>query len=122
MNEEFGIRNAEFSEEPPVDLSALNVDAERRAQRITASVLSRIERARTEPDVLASIELVLARWAVPVTLAAAASLAFLLFTRPNPEGEVFAAFVLSRGPAAGWIASGRAPDVAEVTTMIGGSR
>jgi hypothetical protein len=111
MNEDF--------DEPPVDLSPLDIDAEHRTQRIAARVSSRIERARTDPGVLPGIERVLARWAVPATLAAAASLAFVLLTKPQHEGDVFAAFVLSRGPAAGWIASGQAPDVAEVTTMIG---
>jgi hypothetical protein len=106
-------------EEPPVDLSALNIDAEQRAQRIAARVSSRIESARTEPGDLTAIELVLARWAVPATLAAAASLAFVLLTRSQREDEPFAAIVLSRGPAAAWVASGRVPDVAEVATIIG---
>ena len=107
-------------DEPPVDLSAFNSDAARRAQRIAARVSSRIESARTEPGVVSGIELVLARWAVPATLAAAASLAFVLFTKTQPEADVFAAFVLPRGPAAAWVASGRVPEVAEVTTIIGG--
>jgi hypothetical protein len=112
MNEEF--------DEAPVNLSALNIDAERRAQRISARVSSRIESSRAEPGILTGLELALARWAVPVSLAAAASFAFVLLTRTRQEGEAFAALVLPRGPAAAWIASGRVPDVAEVTTMIGG--
>lgn len=105
-------------DELPVDLSALNIDAERRAQRIGARVSSRIRSAGTDPGMLTGIELVLARWAFPATLAAAASLAFVLF--PKHEAEAFAAFVLPRGPAAAWVVSGLTPDVAEVTAMIGG--
>ena len=111
MNEEF--------DEPRIDLSALDIDADRRAGRIVELVSSRIASARTEPGLVTSIELVLARWAVPATLAAAASLAFVLLPKTTREADVFAALVLPRGPAAAWVASGRIPDVEEVTTIIG---
>jgi hypothetical protein len=112
MNEEF--------DEAPVNLSALNLDTEWRAKRIAARVSSRIERVGAEPAAVNGIEIVLARWAIPVSLAAAASLAFVLLTRARHEGEAFAALVLPRGPAAAWVASGQVPEVTEVTTMIGG--
>jgi len=105
-------------DEPPVNLSALSHDADRRATRVTRGVAQRIARARHGPGVIEN----LARWAIPLTLAAAASLAVVLFPRNESHSDAFAAFVIPGRPAAEWIITGESPDVAEVVAMVGDTR
>jgi hypothetical protein len=113
MNERF--------DEPPIDLSTLAPDAQLRAQRIVSVVIQRVT-AEREADLREGIKRALARLAVPALFAAAASLAVVLVSEDKPGGDAFAAFVVPRGPAAAWVATGRSPDVAEVMTLTEGRR
>ena len=99
--------------EPPLDLSALRGDAEMRARRIVAGVSQRIGRDRARDGV----ERMLARWASPAALAAAASAAAVLLPNHKREPDAFAAFVVPAGPAAVWVAKGGAPNMAAVANF-----
>jgi|SRR5215510_3498441 len=105
---------ADRFDEPAVNLSPLERDTAVRARRIQAALARRI--------LAETVRQTLARWAVPALVAAAASLAVVAGGSTRLGGDAFAAFVVPRGPAAGWVISGRPPDVAEVVAMLGDGR
>src|SRR5262245_36465199 len=97
---------AELFDESPVDLGPLERDLRRRANRVTAALARRVVRDRAQQ--------ILARWAMPALIAAAASIAVAFIGQERSRGEALAAFVLPRGPEAVWVTWGRPPDLAEV--------
>ena len=105
---------AERFDEAPVDLGPLERDTRRRASRITTALARRIARDRAQQ--------ILARWALPALIAAAASIAVVFIGHGRSRGEALAAFVLPRGPEAAWVTWGRPPDLAEVVTIAGSGR
>lgn len=70
-----------MNDEEPVDLSAMSADLTARADRVTARLAERMAAYRASGDV----RRVLSRWALPAMLAAAASVGWLLASRPAPE-------------------------------------
>lgn len=106
----------------PVDLSPLSYEASRRADRIVHRVTARVGQERTTRHLVPSATDVLARWSIPLTLAAAAGIAFLLITQDKSDADAFAAFVIPGQPAAAWVTTGQPPDINEVVAMVGGPR
>jgi hypothetical protein len=102
------------SEDPPVDLTPLTDHARWRAGRIESRVMQQIAASY-------SVRARLAGAALPALLAAAASVAVLLLTRPREaEPDRFALLVVGPGPARSWVTLNRAPDLQEVRAMLGG--
>lgn len=108
-------------EERPVDLGPFRVDARLRAERVSTRVMDRI--AKTPRTIRSAVLDRLAVAAVPVLLAAVLMIAVVLITREREsEPDRFAALVLEPGPARGWIALNRAPELGELVAMMGGAR
>jgi hypothetical protein len=106
------------SSDDRVDLEALRDDTAVRAARITARVMERVAQRRSLWD---GVRQRLASLAVPVGLAAAASLAAILGSdRPAPTPpDPFAVAVMGRGPVTRWVALNERPDLAELIAVVG---
>ncbi len=104
-------------DETPVDLEVLRAELDRRAGRVAARVAMRV--AATGSPAGSAVRARLARLAIPALAAAAAGIVLLLEARPRTGPiEPFAALVVRPGPARGWIAASRAPDLEEITVML----
>jgi hypothetical protein len=115
------------SSDDPVDLTSLHDDVTRRAARVTARVVARMAAARRaqtrRSELVSGVRRRLARLAIPLMLAAAASLAAVLATgNTRPRPEPFAVAVLGRGPVTRWVALDRRPGIPEVVVMAGSLR
>ena len=112
----------------PADLTPLHDDVTRRAARVTARVVARMAAARRaqtrRSELVNGVRRRLARLAIPLMLAAAASLAAVLATgKTQPRRlEPFAVAVLGRGPVTWWVALDRRPGIPEVVVMAGSLR
>jgi hypothetical protein len=103
--------------EDPIDLTPLARDAALRASRVAARVAARV---RAERDGWGGVRTRLARVALPVSLAAAASLAAIALSarRKARDPERFAVVVLGAGPAARWVATDRRPEISELMALV----
>jgi hypothetical protein len=101
-------------DEAPVDLAPLERDMQLRTQRLTTALARRVLRD--------SARNALGRWAAAAWLAAAASVAAVFIGHDQPTNDAFAAFVIPHQPAAGWVAAGRPPDLAEVLIVASSGR
>lgn len=105
-------------EDRPLDLSPLGDDADARARRVVEVVAARI--ARDRAGVLGDVGRRLARYAIPATLAAAASVVALVSARPRAATpDPFAVAVMGRGPTTRWVMQGRAPEHGELVAIAG---
>ena len=124
-----------FPPDDRIDLTPLRDDAAMRASNVAAGLARRVAAARQTAlrrrAVWDGVRRRLGRLAIPAVLAAAAALAGVIVTTrtpppaltpPPPHPDPFVGIVMGSGPAARWIALDRPPDVAELVTLVGGTR
>lgn len=101
----------------PVDLSLLRDDLAPRIGRVKSRVMDRVAEARRR-SLGGEVVRLVAKWAWPAALAAAASIAVVVATaRREPAPEPFAALVMSRSPAVRWVTEDARPAVGELLAM-----